>query len=590
MNSTYRFTLDMHSAQSQVSIPVMLGDTGRTLRINLSDGSNQYIISDGCLAKISIKRPTGTRLEDFCTIEGNTTIVYQFTDTTCVEDGIHDCDITLYGLDGSIITSPRFSMVVSERVVRSDDIVITDTDQTAVDAMITAETARQNAENGRVSAESARANAEAERVANENERKANAESIAKSAEEAKEACESAKASEAYVSRLAPMMGQVDRNTKDIVNLKAMVDTELFATDDTTAYKKTVPTAVLPYASVDRIGGSVIPENLFVSLGAITDTSDKVWNDCGEPISLRHDPRDETIMYISVERYEFSHSFNLGKLHLPNGTYTMSGVPLETNNSTGERIWSLTLSGVETFVDNGNGVTFDWTHGIDEELSLSIAFNKAPIFVNKEIKIMLVKGSTKSKHILKGYYNQIAKVTEVISNGTDGSVLGTLKIPTEVQDLLRYDGDEVDFENRVVKSNVTSIVMPNIGWSKATSYIQNNFNTSKLPSFNTDRKTEATLTGYEYDATLSKDRTWYVASKNGFRLRDDRFATKEEFVAHLESNPLTITYVAQTASETDISELVPVDNLIRVEDGGTLTFANDTELAVPSAVTYQKEVV
>ena len=46
MNSSiYRFTLDMHSAQSQVSIPVMLGDTGRTLRINLSDGSNPYVIA-----------------------------------------------------------------------------------------------------------------------------------------------------------------------------------------------------------------------------------------------------------------------------------------------------------------------------------------------------------------------------------------------------------------------------------------------------------------------------------------------------------------------------------------------------------------
>lgn len=173
-SSTYRFTLDMHSAQSQVSIPVMLGDTGRTLRINLSDGSNQYPIADGCLAKISIKRPHGTRLEDFCTIEGNTTIKYQFTDTTCAEEGIHDCDITLYGLDGSTIASPRFSMVVSERVVRNDDITVTPEDQDAVDAMIAAEAARQAAEKGR-------ADAEAERVANEEARKKIADSFAETA-------------------------------------------------------------------------------------------------------------------------------------------------------------------------------------------------------------------------------------------------------------------------------------------------------------------------------------------------------------------------------------------------------------------------
>ena len=139
-SSNHRFTLDMHSAQSQISIPVMLGDTGRTLRITLSDGSNPYVIADGCLAKISIVRPTvdntRTRLEEFCTIEGNATIVYPFSENTCAVEGIHDCDITLYGLDGNIITSPRFSMVVSERVVRSDDIVLTDEDRTAMDAIL----------------------------------------------------------------------------------------------------------------------------------------------------------------------------------------------------------------------------------------------------------------------------------------------------------------------------------------------------------------------------------------------------------------------------------------------------------------------
>lgn len=139
MNSSiYRFTLDMHSAQSQVSIPVMLGDTARTLRINLSDGSNPYTIAEGCLAKITIKRPTGTHLAEFCTIENGTTIVYPFSQNknTCAVEGIHGCDVTLYGAEGEVIGSPRFSMVVSERVERSDDIELTEDDRTAMDAIL----------------------------------------------------------------------------------------------------------------------------------------------------------------------------------------------------------------------------------------------------------------------------------------------------------------------------------------------------------------------------------------------------------------------------------------------------------------------
>lgn len=159
MNSSiYRFCLDLHSTQSQISIPVLLGDTGRELHISLSDGGNPYIIADGCLAMLSVRRPSGTKFQEFCVIQNNTTIVYSFdqNENTAAVEGIHDCDITLYGARGGKIGTARFSMVVSERVIPSDGIVVTDEDQAAIDAMISAEAARQEAEAGRVNAEAQR--------------------------------------------------------------------------------------------------------------------------------------------------------------------------------------------------------------------------------------------------------------------------------------------------------------------------------------------------------------------------------------------------------------------------------------------------
>ena len=161
--STYRFSLDIHSTQSQVSIPVTLGDTGRVWCISLTNGGSPFIIEDGCLAMVSIKRPTGTFLEEFCTIENNTTIKYAFAQNTAIVDGIHDCQVTLFDAEGQKITSPRFSMVVSERVVNRDDINISDDDRTTVDNMIAREAERSAAETARVNAEAARVNAEAER-------------------------------------------------------------------------------------------------------------------------------------------------------------------------------------------------------------------------------------------------------------------------------------------------------------------------------------------------------------------------------------------------------------------------------------------
>ena len=164
-SSIHRLTLDMHRSQSQISIPVMLGDTSRIFRIILSDGGNPYIIEDGCLAKLSIKRPTGTRIEDFCVIENNTTIVYDFMqhENTAAVEGIHECDVSVYGLDGKVLTTARFSMVVSERVIARDDVVLTDEDFTAVDAMIVEEAVRRAAETERNLAEAERKDAEQRR-------------------------------------------------------------------------------------------------------------------------------------------------------------------------------------------------------------------------------------------------------------------------------------------------------------------------------------------------------------------------------------------------------------------------------------------
>lgn len=172
--SIFRIPLNLHSVQSQASVPVFLGDTSIQLRISLSDGVKPYMIADGCLAKISIKRPSGTHLEAFCPIENNTTIVYSFDQDKdlhpTAESGIHDCDVTLYDKDGGMLGSPRFTMVVNEKVINSDDIVISDEDRTTIDAIVQVEIARQEAETGRINNEAARADAEAERAQAEQQR------------------------------------------------------------------------------------------------------------------------------------------------------------------------------------------------------------------------------------------------------------------------------------------------------------------------------------------------------------------------------------------------------------------------------------
>lgn len=174
MNSSfYRFILDVQSAQSQTSIPVSLNDTAITLYISLTDGGKPYIIETGCLAKLSITRPSGSKLHEFCRIEGNSSVVYPFSqnENTAAEQGIHECEVTVYGRDGTQLTSSRFSIIVNERVVNMDDNNgITDESIGIIDDIVKKELERIVAEEGRVDAEEIRATAEEGRVAAEDGR------------------------------------------------------------------------------------------------------------------------------------------------------------------------------------------------------------------------------------------------------------------------------------------------------------------------------------------------------------------------------------------------------------------------------------
>ena len=170
--SNYQFTLNLQKTQSQIAVPVTRGDTARAWLISLADGSTPYTLADGCLAKLEIKRPSGTHLEEFCPIENNRTVRYSFSQNanTAAVEGVHDCALVLYDKNGDIIGSPRFTMIVSDRIVSTDDIHLSDEDFTAADAMLVQEAARQNAEAQRSAAETVRQSKEASRLSAEAER------------------------------------------------------------------------------------------------------------------------------------------------------------------------------------------------------------------------------------------------------------------------------------------------------------------------------------------------------------------------------------------------------------------------------------
>ena len=116
----HRISLDIHNTSSQTSVSVKRGDTARGLHITLTENGKPYKIADGCSAVFRMKKPAdkdGNRaiVYNDCVIEGNI-IIYNLTSSNTEVVGAADCEITLYGAEKEVITSPHFSMVIADTV------------------------------------------------------------------------------------------------------------------------------------------------------------------------------------------------------------------------------------------------------------------------------------------------------------------------------------------------------------------------------------------------------------------------------------------------------------------------------------------
>ena len=446
MNSIkHRFTLDMHSVQSQISIPASLHDTARTLYINFTDGGTPYHISEGCTALLIISKPSGAKLYEWCAIRDNTNVVYPFSQNknTASEEGISECEITLYSApdeDGDIeqIASPRFSIVVSERAInRGDDEILPEAsigfiDQAAKDELVrrqkeegrvAAENVRVSAETARAGTETARANAESARATAETER-ASAESARKTAENARASAETARASaegqriaaeEERQRKAAEYKAQVDlvreeietwqdewgkisSFDKRIENLEAAVSPGLVTptVDSTVAYSKTVPKCVLPNAAVCEVGGmSYRCENLLDPNGFAKSSVTVVENS------------DGSYTITNITAIATSASQNVAK-KLPAGTYTIK------NDSTKHLYIMTSSSDYSNSVVNGSQKTFTY----DGTSYLNLLFADFKANETAVVKIMLNAGSTALPY--QPYFTGLrdSKVTAVESVGAN----------------------------------------------------------------------------------------------------------------------------------------------------------------------------
>ena len=163
----YRFTLDLQKHQSQTTINVFQGDTAVRLYINFTDGGKPYTLEGRNFAIFYGKRDDGKPLVHKCEVISKAEIMYEFQPATTFVLGIVNCQCRIYSNDQKLITAPRFSINVEEKVVDDDDFPISDDEKSLLDEILAGDADRNIAEENRQTEELNRIDQESIRQLNE---------------------------------------------------------------------------------------------------------------------------------------------------------------------------------------------------------------------------------------------------------------------------------------------------------------------------------------------------------------------------------------------------------------------------------------
>ena len=109
--SVFSLYLDLHRAVAPEVLTVKRGDTARELRVTLVEDGSPYEITPRCAAALLSDISGADAVE--MAIDGNV-LTTAIPAAWCASSGEIGCEVRVFDPDGGAVTSPRFSIVVSD--------------------------------------------------------------------------------------------------------------------------------------------------------------------------------------------------------------------------------------------------------------------------------------------------------------------------------------------------------------------------------------------------------------------------------------------------------------------------------------------
>lgn len=147
-NVKYTISLDVLGTSSQAALSMKQHDTARIIIASFRSGSVPFLPGDDVSAIFAAVKPDGHIIYNSCTVE-NGKVIYDITDQTTIVPGSIPCEIRLFDANNHMITSPMFTIVVSESACDDETVTEASTDEvTALTQLISSVTAIMNATDG----------------------------------------------------------------------------------------------------------------------------------------------------------------------------------------------------------------------------------------------------------------------------------------------------------------------------------------------------------------------------------------------------------------------------------------------------------
>lgn len=385
---------------------------------------------------------------------------------------------------------------------------------------------------------------------------------------------------------------LSRVEKEVQNLRQAVAPEFFQTDSGVAYTKTVPDNALPFAEVEEIGGMTYAQDGILKHTDVVALEIQGRNILDISAALNSCLTDNGDGTYTITRKTSSDRFSaIFPLYAPvNGriyTYVeivtsydgFSGsIPIQIFGEDGK-----TEVGAASLVNNGT--VFATTNGAHyARLYLN---TNAPIGGSVTFRKPMIKYGTAALP----FAPYIGKRSWLLPDGVHELPDWGMGVDAATHNRLVWDPENgvKQYRREVAKIRIDGTEE----WRKSTA--ANIFQVSirlALLAGDTKKAPAISSNGFGFSDWYNPDagvKPYFRIVPNGDALWIE--ATVEQFTedswkAYLAANPVEIVYPLGTPIVTDVSDILPDDNFVEVEGGGSITAMNQYGLAAPTAITYQ----